>query len=78
MQTTSNYPDIMMPFYIKYRWAPLFFMTYLTLNYIIITNMLLGVFYTNFKFELSDKPKTFFLKYEDLQQSINRYHELQE
>lgn len=49
LQTTSNFPDVMMPFYIDSRFASIFFMTFLFFNSIILVNMILAIFYTCYK-----------------------------
>lgn len=49
LQTTCNFPDIMMSPYINNRLAFLFFFTFLVINYIILMNMLVGMVYMNYK-----------------------------
>ena len=49
LQTTCNYPDVMMADYINTRLAFLFFFTFLVINYIILMNMLVGMVYMNYK-----------------------------
>ena len=49
LMTTSNFPDVMLPAYQKDRIACLFFIAYLTLGLFLIMNLLLAIFYSNFK-----------------------------
>jgi len=48
--TTSNFPDIMLPAYQINRANCIFFMAYLVIGLIFLMNLLLGIFYNNFKF----------------------------
>lgn len=70
LQTTSNYPDVMMPFYKEHSWAPLFYMSFLALNYLLIQNMLLAVFYSQFKQELQSDNKDFFINKKEVEKSL--------
>ena len=47
--TTSNFPDIMMPAYRDARIASLFFIIYLVFGLFLFMNMLLAIFYANYK-----------------------------
>lgn len=49
LMTTSNYPDVMLPAYQISRWNCLFFITYLVLGLFLMMNLLLAIFYSNFK-----------------------------
>jgi len=47
--TTSNFPDVMLPAYHTHRWNCLFFLAYLIFGLFLMMNLLLAVFYSNFK-----------------------------
>ena len=47
--TTSNYPDVMLPAYQRDRSSCLFFIIYLIVGLFLIMNLLLAIFYSNFK-----------------------------
>lgn len=47
--TTSNYPDIMLPAYQKNHTNVLFFVIYLIIGLFLIMNLVLAIFYSNFK-----------------------------
>lgn len=49
LQTTSNFPDVMLDIYKVHSWTPIFFILFLIINWMILTNMLLGVFYSFYK-----------------------------
>ena len=49
LMTTSNYPDIMLPAYQIYRGNCLYFIIYLVLGLMLLMNLLLAIFYSNFK-----------------------------
>jgi hypothetical protein len=49
LMTTSNYPDIMLPAYQISRWNCFFFIIYLILGLFLMMNLLLAIFYSNFK-----------------------------
>ena len=57
MQTTSNYPDIMMPAFRKHRYSIIFFAAFLISNYFLLFNLIIATFYYNFKTELQDTLK---------------------
>ena len=48
-QTTSNYPDIMMPIYEKYRFASVFFISFCVINSLLLSNILISFYYYNYK-----------------------------
>jgi two pore calcium channel protein 1 len=50
LMTTSNFPDIMLPAYQRNRLACLYFIIYLILGLFLMMNLLLAIFYSNFKF----------------------------
>jgi two pore calcium channel protein 1 len=50
LMTTSNFPDIMLPAYQRNRIACLYFIIYLILGLYLMMNLLLAIFYSNFKF----------------------------
>ncbi|XP_065190162.1 two pore channel protein 1-like [Sycon ciliatum] len=47
--TTANYPDVMMPAYNYYQWAPAFFIIYLCITLYILLNLLTAVVYSTFQ-----------------------------
>jgi hypothetical protein len=49
LMTTSNYPDIMLPAYQIYRGDCLYFIIYLVVGLYLLMNLLLAIFYSNFK-----------------------------
>lgn len=55
--TTANFPDVMLPYFIKNRWAAMFFILFLFFNTVLILNMVLAVFYASFKAQVNkDSP----------------------
>ncbi|KAL4486873.1 hypothetical protein ABPG72_009637 [Tetrahymena utriculariae] len=74
LQTTSNFPDVMMQYYNEHRWAPIVFMTFLLINLILLLNTVLAVFYSNYKKEMENDTKKFFFKNkEQIHEYINKY-----
>lgn len=51
-QTTSNYPDVMLPAFTKHRLSIVFFAAFLISNYFLLFNLIIATFYYNFKTEL--------------------------
>jgi hypothetical protein len=49
LMTTSNFPDIMLPAYQIYRGDCLYFIIYLVVGLYLLMNLLLAIFYSNFK-----------------------------
>ena len=49
LMTTSNFPDVMLPAYQTNRWLCLYFIAYLVFGLFLMMNLLLAVFYSNFK-----------------------------
>ena len=47
--TTSNFPDVMLPAYQINRWYAFFFISYLVIGLFLMMNLLLAIFYSNFK-----------------------------
>ena len=47
--TTSNYPDVMLPAYRENRVASIFFIVYLIFGLFLFMNLLLAIFYSNYK-----------------------------
>ena len=47
--STSNFPDVMLPAYQLNRWFAIFFLIYLILGLYLMMNLLLGIFYSNYK-----------------------------
>ena len=51
--TTANYPDIMLPSYEVNHSYFLFFFVYLVIGLFLILNLLLAIFYSNFKYRFN-------------------------
>ena len=49
LQTTANFPDIMLPLYEDSRAYSLFFVIFLAFNLLVLVNMLIAVFYLHYK-----------------------------
>ena len=47
--TTANFPDVMLPAYQENRFYAFFFVTYLVLGLYLFMNLLLAIFYSNYK-----------------------------
>mmetsp|Transcript_44286 Transcript_44286/g.60058 ORF Transcript_44286/g.60058 Transcript_44286/m.60058 type:complete len:116 (+) Transcript_44286:172-519(+) len=47
--TTSNFPNVMLPCYGQNRLSSLFFIVFLTFGLFLLMNLLLAIFYNNFK-----------------------------
>ncbi len=47
--TTANFPDIMLPAYEQSRIYALFFISYLLFGLFLILNLLMAVYYNNYK-----------------------------
>jgi hypothetical protein len=45
LQTTSNSPDVFVPFYYETRWTSLFFISFLLMSHFLLLNLMLGVVY---------------------------------
>lgn len=52
--TTSNYPDVMLPAYAQSRWNFLIWLFYMTFVLMLLMNLLLAIFYSNFKFRVEE------------------------
>lgn len=67
LMTTSNFPDVMLPAYQISRLNALFFIIYLLLGLFLMMNLLLAIFYSNFKLrfeqnlEKSDEDRSDYL-----------------
>jgi len=57
--TTSNFPDIMLPAYAQSRWYALFFIIYLILGLFFLMNLVLAVFYNNYRSEIERIAENF-------------------
>lgn len=57
LQTTANFPDIMLQIYQKNRFAAIYFVLFLVLNNILLVNMMLSIFYINYKALMEEKTK---------------------
>jgi hypothetical protein len=55
-----------MIFYKKYNWAPLFFIIFMIINYLLLLNMVLGLFYAIYRKELESQTREFFIEKENL------------
>mmetsp|Transcript_13614 Transcript_13614/g.21305 ORF Transcript_13614/g.21305 Transcript_13614/m.21305 type:complete len:136 (+) Transcript_13614:673-1080(+) len=55
LMTTSNYPDIMLPAYQRSRLACIYFISYLIIGLFLLMNLLLAIFYSNFKSRFESK-----------------------
>jgi two pore calcium channel protein 1 len=53
--TTANFPDVMLPAYRCYEWAPLLFAGYLILGLFFLLNLVLAVSYSIFQSHTKDK-----------------------
>ncbi len=49
LQTTANFPDVMLPFYKRNRRLSFIFVIFLIVNNMILINIMLSVFYINYK-----------------------------
>jgi hypothetical protein len=49
MTTTSNFPDVILPLYQVYRPSCLLFVAYMVVNYMLLTNLLIAVFFNTYK-----------------------------
>ena len=54
LMTTSNYPDVMLPSYQIFRLNCLYFIIYLVVGLFLLMNLLLAIFYSNFKHRFED------------------------
>lgn len=59
LMTTSNYPDIMIPYYRMNRSAFIFFGGFMAVGLYLLLNLLLAVFYQHYKNKLTKKTKKF-------------------
>lgn len=57
LQTTANFPDVMLQIYQHNRWAALYFVGFLIINNILLVNMTLSIFYINYKELMEEKTK---------------------
>lgn len=57
--TTSNFPDVMLPAYQINRWNCLFFVIYLCLGLFLMMNLLLAIFYSNYKIRFEQNIEEF-------------------
>jgi hypothetical protein len=53
--TTSNYPDIFIPFWLESNWYLFYFFIFLFVGQYMILNLVLAVFYNNYKNEMESK-----------------------
>ena len=49
LQTTSNFPDVMMDIVAKFRFSCIFFIAFLVCNFLLLYNMIIGVYYLHYK-----------------------------
>jgi two pore calcium channel protein len=79
--TTSNFPDVMMPAYKESRLYAIFFIVYLIFGLYLLMNMLLAMFYANYKkrsedtlLKFVDERRTFLeTKFEELDRDKKGY-----
>lgn len=55
LMTTCNHPDIMLPAYQISRVNAIFFVTYLVVGLFLLMNLLLAIFYSNFKLRFEER-----------------------
>ena len=55
LQTTSNFPDVMMRIISRFRFACVYFIVFLTTNYLLLYNMIIGIYYLNYKQEIKER-----------------------
>ena len=48
-QTTSNHPDLLFPIFREYRASSVFFLMFMLMNYFLLYNMIIAIFYFNLK-----------------------------
>ena len=59
LQTTANYPDFMLPFYKKNRFAFFFFALYLVIQYLILANTIIAFFYYQYQHNIKNENKKY-------------------
>ncbi|CAH3151565.1 unnamed protein product, partial [Pocillopora meandrina] len=59
--TTANYPDVMMPAYIRSRWSVIYFAVYIAVVLYFLMGLLLAVVYKDFTDIVKDKFKKLFV-----------------
>lgn len=64
--TTSNFPDIIFPFYRKNNWTVLFFIGYLFFGLYLLLNLMLAVFYNSYRHQIDKKIQ----KYDELRKEF--------
>ena len=57
--TTANFPDVMLPAYKVSRWYSVFFISFLIFGLFLFLNMLLAIFYNNYKARLDAQLNLF-------------------
>ena len=57
--TTSNYPDILLPYYKVSRSAFFFFGGFMSIGLYLLLNLLLAVFYNHYKNRINKKTNKF-------------------
>ena len=55
MSTMSNYPDIELPFFAKYRTSAIYFFIQMTVGIFLLSNLLLATVFNNYKNMLNRK-----------------------
>jgi two pore calcium channel protein len=53
--TTSNFPDILFPFWKVTNWAAIYFIGFLLIGLYMLLNLMLAVFYNSYKTRLEAK-----------------------
>lgn len=57
--TTANFPDVMLPSYKVSRWYAIFFVSFLIFGLFFFLNMLLAIFYNNYKDRIEHTMNSF-------------------
>jgi len=53
--TTSNFPDVMLPGYMAWRWYCILFLIYMVMGLFLFMSLVLAIFYSNFKIRYENK-----------------------
>lgn len=53
--TTSNFPDIIFPYWKIHNWTVLYFVIFLVVGLYLLLNLMLAVFYNSFKHQIDSK-----------------------
>jgi two pore calcium channel protein len=58
--TTANFPDVMLPAYEEHRYYCIFFILYIIGGLFFLTNLVIGMFYSNYKTQLEKVADTYY------------------